>query len=111
MPPRKDVPSGTLDLLILRLVARGPMHGWGLMKRLSELTDDVFQATPGAVFPALQRIEESGWVTGEWGVSENNRRAKYYRITAEGRRQLRAESSTWTIFSQAVSKVLTTTTA
>jgi transcriptional regulator len=106
MPPRKDVPSGTLDLLILRLVARGPMHGWGLMKRLSELTDDVFQATPGAVFPALQRIEESGWVTGEWGVSENNRKARFYTITKTGRRQLEKEREHWNAITAAVSRVL-----
>ncbi|HVW06238.1 MAG TPA: PadR family transcriptional regulator [Vicinamibacterales bacterium] len=106
MPPRKDVPSGTLDLLILRLVARGPMHGWGLMKRLSELTDDVFQATPGAVFPALQRIEESGWVTGEWGVSENNRKARFYTITKAGRRQLEKEREHWNAITAAVSRVL-----
>jgi transcriptional regulator len=106
MPPRKDVPSGTLDLLILRLVVRGPMHGWGLMKRLSELTDDVFQATPGAVFPALQRIEESGWVTGEWGVSENNRKARFYTITKAGRRQLEKEREHWNAITAAVSRVL-----
>lgn len=106
MPPRKDVPSGTLDLLILRIVARGPMHGWGLMKRLSELTDDVFQATPGAVFPALQRIEESGWVTGEWGVSENNRKARFYTITKAGRRQLEKEREHWNAITAAVSRVL-----
>ncbi len=60
MPPRKDVPSGTLDLLVLRLIERGPIHGWGLMKRLSDLTEDVFQVTPGGLFPALQRVEEYG---------------------------------------------------
>ena len=106
MPPRKDVPSGTLDLLILRLVARGPMHGWGLMKRLSELTDDVFQATPGAVFPALQRIEESGWVTGEWGVSENNRRAKFYRLTKAGKKQLEAEKESWDLLTGAIAEIM-----
>jgi transcriptional regulator len=106
MAARKDVPSGTLDLLILRLVARGPMHGWGLMKRLSELTDDVFQATPGAVFPALQRIEESGWVTGEWGVSENNRKARFYTITKAGRRQLEKEREHWNAIATAVTRVL-----
>lgn len=106
MPPRKDVPQGTLDLLILRIVARGPMHGWGLMKRLSELTDDVFQATPGAVFPALQRLEDNGWVTGEWGVSENNRKARFYTITTAGRRQLVKEQEHWNAITVAVSRVL-----
>jgi transcriptional regulator len=106
MSARKDVPSGTLDLLLLRIVARGPMHGWGLMKRLSALTDDVFQATPGAVFPALQRIEESGWVTGEWGVSENNRKARFYTITKAGRRQLEKEREHWNAIATAVTRVL-----
>jgi DNA-binding PadR family transcriptional regulator len=76
------------------------------MKRLSELTDDVFQATPGAVFPALQRIEESGWVTGEWGVSENNRKARFYTITKTGRRQLEKEREHWNAITAAVSRVL-----
>lgn len=106
MPTRKDVPQGTLDLLILRIVARGSMHGWGLMKRLSELTDDVFQATPGAIFPALQRLEEYGWVTGEWGVSENNRKARFYTITKAGRRQLVKEQEHWNAITVAVSRVL-----
>lgn len=106
MPPRKDVPQGTLDLLILRIVARGPMHGWGLMKRLSELTDDVFQATPGAIFPALQRLEDNGWATGEWGVSENNRKARFYTITTAGRRQLVKEQEHWNAITVAVSRVL-----
>jgi PadR family transcriptional regulator PadR len=106
MPTRKDVPQGTLDLLILRILARGPMHGWGLMKRLSELTDEVFQATPGAIFPSLQRIEENGWVSGEWGLSENNRRARFYNITKAGRRQLLKEQEHWNAITVAVARVL-----
>ena len=106
MAERKDVPQGTLDLLVLRVIATGPMHGWGLMKRLGTLTDDVFQVTPGALFPALQRIEESGWVSGEWGVSENNRKARFYTITRTGRRQLQKEEAHWNAITLAVSRVL-----
>jgi transcriptional regulator len=103
---RRDVPQGTLDLLVLRVIARGPIHGWGLMKRLSSLTDDVFQVTPGGLFPALQRIEENGWVSGEWGVSENNRKARFYTITRAGRRQLRKEEAHWNAIALAVARVL-----
>lgn len=106
MAERKDVPQGTLDLLVLRVIARGPMHGWGLMKRLRALTDDVFQVTPGALFPALQRIEENGWVSGAWGVSENNRKARFYTITKAGRRQLQKEEAHWQAIALAVTRVL-----
>jgi transcriptional regulator len=106
MAERKDVPQGTLDLLVLRVIARGPMHGWGLMKRLSTLTDDVFQVTPGALFPALQRIEENGWVSGAWGVSENNRKARFYTISRAGRRQLLKEEAHWRAITSAVTRVL-----
>jgi PadR family transcriptional regulator PadR len=106
MPTRKDVPSGTLDLLVLRMVARGPIHGWGLMRRLGELTEDVFQVTPGGIFPALQRIEENGWIAGEWGVSENNRKARFYTITKAGRRQLAKEEEHWKAVTGAISRVL-----
>ena len=109
MPPRKDVPQGTLDLLILRIIAQTPMHGWGIMQRLRELTDDVFQVTPGSLFPALQRIEESGWASGDWGVSDNNRRARYYAITRTGRKQLAAEQAHWNAITIAVSRVLEST--
>jgi transcriptional regulator len=106
MAERKDVPQGTLDLLVLRVVARGPIHGWGLMKELSRLTEEVFQVTPGALFPALQRIEENGWVSGAWGVSENNRRARFYTITKAGRRQLHKEQAHWNAITLAVSRVM-----
>ena len=103
---RKDILRGTLDLLILRIVARESMHGWGIMQRLRQLTDELFQVTPGALFPALQRIEEKGWVRGKWGTSENNRRAKFYSITAAGRRQLVRAEENWKSIALAVSKVL-----
>jgi transcriptional regulator len=103
---RKEIPPGTLDLMILKIIARQPMHGWGIMQRLRELTDDVFQVTPGALFPALQRIEENGWAASEWGVSESNRKAKYYSVTANGRKQLKAEEKHWQTITLAVAKVL-----
>ena len=106
MPIRKVVPSGTLDLLVLRIIARGPIHGWGLMKRLSDLTEDVFQVTPGGLFPALQRIEENGWIAGEWGLSENNRKARFYTITKAGRRQLSKEQDDWKTITLAIARVL-----
>jgi transcriptional regulator len=106
MSDRKDVPQGTLDLLILRIIAREPMHGWGIMQRLRHLTDDVFQVTPGSLFPALQRLEDNGWAAGTWDTSENNRRAKYYAITRAGRRQLAREEQHWKTITVAVSRVL-----
>jgi transcriptional regulator len=106
MPARRDVPQGTLDLLVLRILASGPQHGWGLMQRLGRLTDGVFQVTPGALFPALQRIEEYGWIEGTWGVSENRRKARFYAITPEGRKQLAAEARRWKAITGAVAKVL-----
>jgi transcriptional regulator len=106
MPHKKDVPQGTLDLLILRILSRQPMHGWGIMQRLRDLTDDVFQVTPGSLFPALQRIEESGWASSTWDTSENNRRAKYYAVTKAGRRQLADEQARWNTVTGAVARVL-----
>ena len=106
MTARKDVPQGTLDLLILRIIAREPLHGWGIMQRLRQLTDEVFQVTPGSLFPALQRLEESGWADGSWDTSENNRRAKYYAITKAGRKQLAKEEQHWKAITVAVGRVL-----
>lgn len=109
MRDRKDVPQGTLDLMILRILTREPMHGWGIMQRLRDLTGDVFQVAPGSLFPALQRIEERGLASGEWGISENNRRAKYYAITPAGRKQLVAEQAHWKAITLAVARVLEST--
>jgi len=109
--PAVDLLQGTLDVLVLKTLSWGPMHGYGVARWLQQVTDDVLRIEEGSLYPALHRMERRGWIASEWGLSENNRRAKYYRLTTEGRRQLRAESSTWTAFSQAVSKVLTTTVA
>ena len=106
MPPSTDILQGTLDVLILKTLAHGPMHGWGIMQRLRALTEDVFQVTPGSLFPSLQRLEENGWATGEWGTSESNRKARYYSITPAGRKQLRVEQQHWRDISLAVAKVL-----
>jgi transcriptional regulator len=103
---RKDVIQGTLDLLVLRIIAAQPMHGWGVMQRIRHLTDDVFQVTPGSLFPALRRLEENGWASGYWGVSENNRKARYYEITNAGRKQLARERQNWKSITTAVDKVL-----
>ena len=103
---RKDVVQGTLDLLVLRIIAAQPMHGWGVMQRLRYLTDDVFQVTPGSLFPSLRRIEENGWASGEWGLSENNRKVRYYTITKTGQKQLAREKENWKSITTAVEKVL-----
>ncbi len=103
---RKNVLQGTLDLLILRIVSAEALHGWGIMQRLKQLTGDVFQVTPGSLFPALQRLEESGWVEGKWGTSENNRKAKFYSITKAGRKQLVEEKQNWAAITTAVTRVL-----
>src|SRR5688572_1110539 len=103
---RKDVVQGTLDLLVLRIIAAQPMHGWGVMQRLRLLTDDVFQVTPGSLFPALRRLEENGWASGSWGLSENKRKARYYAITKAGRKQLASEKQNWQSIITAVGKVL-----
>ena len=103
---RKNVLQGTLDLLILRTVSREAMHGWGIMQRLRQLTDEVFQVTPGSLFPALQRLEESGWLAGEWGTSENNRRAKFYSITKAGKKQLIEEQDNWNAITRAITRVM-----
>jgi PadR family transcriptional regulator PadR len=103
---RKDVVRGTLDLLVLRIIAAQPMHGWGVMQRLRHLTDDVFQATPGSLFPSLRRLEENGWASGNWGLSENNRKVRYYAITKAGQKQLARERQNWQSITTAVDKVL-----
>jgi transcriptional regulator len=106
-----DLLQGTLDVLVLKTLSWGPMHGYSVARALEQLTDDVLRIEEGSLYPALHRMERRGWITSEWGLSENNRRARYYKLTTEGRRQLRAEASTWSVFSLAVSKVLTATAA
>ena len=103
--------QGTLDVLVLKTLSWGPRHGYAVARGLQQLTDDVLQIEEGSLYPALHRMERKRWVESEWGLSENNRRAKFYKLTPDGRKQLRAEASTWSVFSGAVSKVLTATVA
>ena len=98
--------QGTLDLLILKSLSLGKMHGLGIARRVEQITQGTFLVKPGSLFPALHRMEEAGWLVSSWGESENNRRAKYYRLSAAGRRQLRAESRTWDRISVAIATAL-----
>jgi PadR family transcriptional regulator PadR len=104
--PTSDVLQGTLDLLILRTLALQPMHGWGIAQRIQQLSEDVLQVNQGSLYPAVHRLEQKGLIASEWGISENNRRAKYYRLTASGERQLVKERESWERFSGAVRLVL-----
>lgn len=97
---------GTLDLLVLETLSHEPMHGWGIAQRIEEMSGDVFTVNQGSLYPALHRLEHRGWITSEWGASENGRRAKFYRLTAAGRRQLRSERTEWRRFVEAVEGVL-----
>ena len=98
--------QGTLDLLILKSLALQQMHGLGIARRVEQMTGGTFQVKPGSLFPALHRMEEEGWVTSVWGESENNRRAKYYRLTKTGHRQLEAETERWSRISLAITQAL-----
>ena len=101
-----DIPQGTLDLMILTILAREPLHGYGISQRLALLSQDHFQINPGSLFPSLYRLEEDGKLKAEWRATENSRRAKYYRLTAAGRRQLEANRERWTRVCFAVTSVL-----
>jgi PadR family transcriptional regulator len=105
-PEQTALLQGTLDLLILKSLALDPMHGLGIARRVEQITGGTFQVKPGSLFPALHRMEEEGWVTSAWGESENNRRAKYYRLTKAGRRQLETESERWSRISLAIAQAL-----
>jgi PadR family transcriptional regulator len=98
--------QGTLDLLILRTLRWGPMHGHGIAKFIQQTSQDVLKIEHGSLYPALQRLLQEGWITSEWGTSTNNRRAKFYRLTARGRKQLAAEDSRWERFTEAVARML-----
>jgi PadR family transcriptional regulator, regulatory protein PadR len=112
MPDPKDARSellqGTLDLLILRTVSAGPMHGWGISQRIQAVSDSVLVVNQGSLYPALYRLEEEGWIASEWGASENNRRAKFYKLTRAGERQLTREAQNWQRLATAVFRVLET---
>ena len=106
MSAKGDVLQGTLDLLILKALSLKPMHGWGVAQRIQQISEDVLQVNQGSLYPALHRLEHRGWITAEWGTSENNRRAKFYRLTATGQKQLCEEEAHWRRFSRAVELVL-----
>ena len=103
-----DLLQGTLDLLILKTLALGPQHGWGVSQRIQQISNDVLQVNQGSLYPALHRLEHRGWIASKWGLSENNRRAKFYSLTRAGRTQLEAESSQWRRFAAAVELILET---
>ena len=103
-----DLLQGTLDLLILRTLALEPMHGWGIAQRIQQISQDSLQVQQGSLYPALHRLEQQEWIAAEWGASENNRRAKYYRLTDSGRKQLEVETAKWERLSAAVTQILAT---
>ena len=111
MPPRPPVDAlrGSLDLLILKTLSLSAMHGWGVSQRVQQMSDGEFAMNQGSLYPALQRLEKDGLITSEWGVTDNNRQARYYRITAAGRRALGREIESWKRFTAALDAVLRTT--
>jgi PadR family transcriptional regulator PadR len=106
LKPRNDLLQGTLALLVLKTLARGPLHGYGITLHIQMVSKDFLRVEEGSLYPALHRMEQDGWVSAEWGVSENNRRARYYQLTAKGRKQLADEEKNWERLTQAVAHVL-----
>lgn len=100
--------QGTLDLLILRVLRHERMHGWGIALQIQQVSRDVLQVNQGSLYPALRRLEERGWIAADWGTSDNNRRARFYTLTAAGRKQLTQETASWEEFVLAVTRVLQT---
>jgi PadR family transcriptional regulator, regulatory protein PadR len=105
-PPSSDLLQGTLDLLILKTLALEPMHGWGIAVRIQQLSSDILQVGQGSLYPALHRLEYRGWISSDWGASENNRRAKYYSLTRTGKKQLETELESWERLSHGITLVL-----
>jgi transcriptional regulator len=103
---KKDNLQGTLDLLVLRTLEQGPMHGWGITLHIEQISNEVLRVEEGSLYPALHRMEQAQWISAEWGVSENNRRARFYRLTNLGRKQLTAERENWQKIMGAVALVL-----
>lgn len=106
MSKPSDLIQGTLDLLLLKILALEPLHGWAISQRLKQVSEDVLQASDGSLYPALHKLEHEGWIRSEWKPSENNRKAKFYSLTAQGRKRLEAETANWDRLSAAVSRVL-----
>jgi PadR family transcriptional regulator PadR len=103
---RLDLLQGTLDLLILRTLQTGAMHGWAISERIQQISQDVLQVNQGSLYPALHRLEHQGWIKAEWGISELGRRARFYRLTASGRKQLELETDNWARLTAAIGRVL-----
>ena len=108
MTAKSDLPQGTLDLLILRTLALGPQHGWAISERVQQMSSDVLQIQQGSLYPALHRMERRGLIKARWGTSENNRRAKYYELSKNGRQQLEVQTDAWQKLTAAVAQVLGT---
>jgi len=98
--------QGTLDLLILRTLQAGPLHGWAISERIQQISQDVLQVNQGSLYPALHRLEHQGWIKADWGVSELGRRARFYRLTASGRKQLEVESADWNRLTAAIGRIM-----
>ena len=105
-PQQLDLLQGTLDLLILRALQSGPMHGWSVSERIQQISRDVLRVNQGSLYPALHRLEKRRWIQAEWGVSELSRRARFYSLTASGRKQLERETQAWSRLSDAIARVL-----
>jgi transcriptional regulator len=105
-PSKSDLLPGTLDLLLLRVLQTAPLHGWAIAERIQEISQDVLEVNQGSLYPALHRLEHQGWIDAEWAVSELGRRAKYYQLTAAGRRQLAVEAREWDRMSTAIGRVM-----
>ncbi len=105
---KADLLQGTLDLLILKVVALGPVHGYGISQRIRQISSDVLQVQQGSLYPALHRLEKRGWLEADWGESDKGRQAKFYKLSAKGRKQLAAEEETWNRLSRAVALILET---
>jgi PadR family transcriptional regulator PadR len=103
---KNDILQGTLALLVLKTLQQGPVHGWGITLHIQQISNDILRVEEGSLYPALHRMEQTGWVSAEWGISENNRRARYYRLTAAGRKQLAKEEESWRELTGAVALVL-----
>ena len=106
---KTDLLQGTLDLLVLKILALAPTHGWDITQRIQQISKEVLKVNQGSLYPALHRLEAKGWIASEWGESDNNRRAKNYKLTARGRKQLAEERETWARFSGAIERILKTT--
>lgn len=105
---KSDLLQGTLDMLILKIVALGPVHGYGISQRIRQISKEILQVQQGSLYPALHRLEERGWLEADWGESENGRQAKFYRLSAKGRRQLAEEKANWQRLSEAVTLIMQT---